>query len=548
MSAGFLLALASFSLSAIAYTPADSQTATEVPAVLVSAVRTEQSILTTPASITIITRQQIEDSGARHVVDVLRGQGGVQTNDLYGDGSRISVGMRGFNETASSNTLILIDGRRLNNPDIASPDLNSVALEDVERIEIVQGSAGVLFGDQAVGGVINIITSKPGALKHLLKLSIGSYSTRDIYGMTSQALDNGIDYRLSLNLRESDNYREHNAASYKNAFGKMGYAYNTGSVFAELQYIDDELNTPGTLFADEVAADRKQVSDNFSGDFSNAKTRIGRIGLVQDVGDHWSFESELTRRDTDGVFRLSSVFGAETENGLQDRKVKEFTPRFIGVLPALNNTMLTVGGDLIKSDYHLTSRFGEQYNNQSQKSAYLQAVIPAAETLDVTVGVRHANVDNDLRDTGGFALYPTGINIEDDITVGTLGVAIKANSSWRVLLRADQNYRFAKVDEFLQPSFTPTFTPVILKTQEGLSLEAGAEWAQAGNSAKLIVYKLDLENELAFDPVNFANINLDDTGRTRFYCQWLLASSETNWCFNKFHLYRCRSNIRCLCG
>ena len=171
ISFGLVIAAAGIALPV--YSDTD-KAAAEIPAVVVSAARTEQSTLTTPASITVITREQIEDSGSRHIVEVLRGQGGVQINDLYGDGSRATVGMRGFAESAGSNTLVLVDGRRLNNPDLASPDLNSIALEDVERIELVQGSAGVLFGDQAVGGVINIITRKPGALRHSLELSAGS--------------------------------------------------------------------------------------------------------------------------------------------------------------------------------------------------------------------------------------------------------------------------------------------------------------------------------------------------------------------------------------
>ena len=462
----------------------------------------------------MITRKQIEDSGSKHIVEILRGQGGVQINDLYGDGSRATVGMRGFSESAGSNTLVLVDGRRLNNPDIASPDLNSIAIEDVERIELVQGSAGVLFGDQAVGGVINIITRKPGALKHSLELSVGSYNAVKFHGMTSQALDNGVNYLVSLDARESDNYRQHNESSYLNGFGKLGYDYSSGSVFAELQYVDDELNTPGTLFADEVEADRRQVSPNFATDFSNATTSIARLGLVQEIGRDWSFEAELTNRDTDGVFRLSSVFGAETENATQDRNIQEFTPRFIGIIPALNNTMLTLGGDVIESDYHLSSRFGDQLNDQSQRSIYAQAVVPATDILDVTLGVRFASVENLIRDTGAFALYSSGVQVDDDVTVGTLGLAIKANKNVRVLVRADQNYRFAKVDEFLQPAFTPTFSPVLLETQTGLSLESGIEWTQGSNSAKFIVYKLDLENEIAFDPINFANINLEDTERS----------------------------------
>jgi iron complex outermembrane receptor protein len=490
---------------------------------VVSAARTEQSTLTTPASITVITREQIEDSGSRHIVEVLRGQGGVQINDLYGDGSRATVGMRGFAETAGSNTLVLIDGRRLNNPDIASPDLNSIALEDVERIELVQGSAGVLFGDQAVGGVINIITRKPGAMRHSLELSAGSYNTVKFHGMTSQSLANGVNYRVSLDARESDNYRQHNESSYLNGFGKLGYDYSSGSVFAELQYVDDELNTPGTLFADEVAVDRRQVSPNFAADFSNATTTVGRLGLVQAMGSNWSFEGELTSRETDGVFRLSSVFGAETEDSTQDRKIQEFTPRFIGFVPELHNTMFTLGADVVESDYKLNSRFGEQRNDQSQRSLYIQAVIPAVKTLDVTLGARYAEVENELSD--GFTFDDE--KIDDDVTVATFGMAYQANQDWRVLVRIDQNYRFAKVDEYTnaQPFPAPPST-VILKTQEGLSLETGVEWVHGRNSAKFMVFQLDLDNELAYDPVNYININLDETRRSGFITSGRWQSSK----------------------
>ncbi|MBT8118938.1 MAG: TonB-dependent receptor [Gammaproteobacteria bacterium] len=485
----------------------------EVPTVVVSAARTEQSTLTTPASITVISRQQIEDSGAADIVEVLRGQGGVQIKDLYGDGSRATVDMRGFGDSASSNTLVLIDGRRLNNPDIASPDLNAIALDDVERIEVVQGSAGVLFGDQAVGGVINVITRRPGAMRHSLKLSAGSYNAVNLHAMTSQALDNGINYRVSLDARESDNYRDHNELSYLNGFAKLAYDYSSGSVFTELQYIDNDLNTPGALFADEVAEDRRQANASFASDYSNAKTTVGRIGLVQEISSNWSFEGEVTSRKTDGDFRISFAGGLpSTGNYTQNRKIQEFTPRFIGFIPALNNTMLTIGADAVESEYDVSTIFGDQFNDQSQRSLYAQALIPAS-MLDFTVGVRHARVDNELRDAGMFAVYPTGVNIEDEVTVATLGLAIKANDNWRLLLRADQNYRFAKVDEFLQPAFTPAFSPIELKTQEGLSLETGAEWSRGGNSAKVVVYSLKLENEVAYDPANFANINLDDTER-----------------------------------
>ena len=190
----------------------------------------------------------------RHIVDVLRGQGGVRVSDLFGDGSRASVGMRGFSVTASSNTLVLVDGRRLNNIDISSPDLNSIfSLKDVERIEIVQGSAGVLFGDQAVGGVINIITNGSRGQVGSVEVSAGSYDAVGIRAVYGDNVTKNIHYRVSAEHRESDNYRrENNKVEYTNLFAKTAYDYNEGNIFAEVQHIKEDLRTPGALLQSEL--------------------------------------------------------------------------------------------------------------------------------------------------------------------------------------------------------------------------------------------------------------------------------------------------------
>ena len=112
---------------------------------VVTATRSPQNEITTPASIVIINADEIRESGADNIVEVLRNQGGVQISDLFGDGSRATISMRGFGGNAQANTLILVDGRRLNNPDLGNPDLNSVSLKDVERIEIMRGSAGFVM-------------------------------------------------------------------------------------------------------------------------------------------------------------------------------------------------------------------------------------------------------------------------------------------------------------------------------------------------------------------------------------------------------------------
>ena len=126
--------------------------------VVVTATRSEQLGVVTPTSISVVTAEDIALTGASSLTEVLRSQAGIQINDNIGNGSRASVTMRGFGSNNVNNILIVVDGRKLNNPTLEAPLLSSVALKDVERIEILQGSGGVLFGDQAVGGVINIIT------------------------------------------------------------------------------------------------------------------------------------------------------------------------------------------------------------------------------------------------------------------------------------------------------------------------------------------------------------------------------------------------------
>ncbi|RKZ36727.1 MAG: TonB-dependent receptor, partial [Gammaproteobacteria bacterium] len=214
-----------FCIACVGGAGAQENSARDVPAGVVSATRSQQSLLTVPGAIAVISREEIERSGARHIADVLRGRGAVQINDTFGDGSRATVGMRGFNESANANVLVLVDGRRLNNTDIGAPDLNSISLKDVERVEIVQGSAGTLFGDQAVGGVINIITRRPTGRVMEAVATVGSYGRRGLRARLGNRFSNGIDVNLTAERFLTDNYRRNNRQDYENYLGRVGYEY-----------------------------------------------------------------------------------------------------------------------------------------------------------------------------------------------------------------------------------------------------------------------------------------------------------------------------------
>jgi len=407
-------------------------------AVIYSAARTEQSSASTPANITTISRQEIESSGAAHIVDVLRGRSGVLVEDTFGDGSRAVISMRGFSgSTAISNTLILVDGRRLNNTDLSSPDLNSISLNDVERIEIVQGSSGVLYGDQAVGGVVNIITKKIKVRTGSLEATTGSYQTMGVRGSYGDNINNKLNYNVSAEVRQSDNYRrQNNEIDYSNVFAKSEYRYTQGTVFAELQVVNEDLRTPGSLLASDLLVDRRQTIVDFLGDFTNSDTEVLRFGLKHKLSPNWSLEAEATKRDVAREIQQSFRGFAILNPSSLNRKQTELTPRLIGVIPSRRGAIqITAGIDFIATD--INSEITASRDEQQMLAEYIQVVFPVKQQLKITTGFRHAAVDDDITST-----YTNGKQ-STDVDVAEIGFTYTLSNRLKWFGRLDQNFRFA---------------------------------------------------------------------------------------------------------
>lgn len=484
--------------------------ADELDTVVVSATRSEQTEVITPASITVISREEIERSGAQNVAEVLRGRSGVFVRDTFGNGAGAVIDMRGFGPTATSNTLVIVDGRRLNNAsDTGAPDLGSISLNDVERIEIVRGSAGALFGNQAVGGVINIVLRRPVGRVVEVELGGGSYGRQQLRLNLVEQISDGISLRVSGETRNADNYRDNNAEEHDNLLLHLEKTHAAGRVFIEGQVIRDYLELPGSLFEDELAADRRQAAADYAGDFSDTDTDILRVGAQHLLTDSWMFEGELSRRRAYHDFVTSFRGWAGTPSD-QDREVHMFTPRLIkSYANDWGQGTLTLGMDLEDTDYFLESQIGTQQVDQLMRSYYVQAVVPLPNALSLTAGARYARVNNEIEDSFTFT---NSANLDDDLAVGSLGLVYAPVQAWRLFVRADQNFRFAKVEEHTDMGGNPTG----LDTQTGISYELGAEYTGTRLSGKLVAYRIDLEDEIAYDSavgVFGGNTNLDETRR-----------------------------------
>ena len=170
--------------------PFISLAADDLAAVVVTATRFTEADPGVAANISVITHHDIRNVPAQNLPDVLATRAGVDVRQLGGAmGRDATVDIRGFGATATSNTLILVDGLRVNPVDLGTVIWSSIPLASVERIEIIRGSGTVLYGDGATGGVINIITDKSGSPKAAVTATLGS---KDYKGIDAQ-LANGND-------------------------------------------------------------------------------------------------------------------------------------------------------------------------------------------------------------------------------------------------------------------------------------------------------------------------------------------------------------------
>ena len=451
-----------------------------------------------PASTRVIDRDDIERSAASSLIEVLNGKAGIQIRDTLGDGNHAAISLRGFGDNAVNNVLVLVDGRRLNNPSLSGPDLNSVPLGNIERIEILRGAGTVLYGDQAIGGVVNIVTRRPSGNEAYIESTRGSHDLEAYRGHVSQEFGGGFSAFASGETRNTDNYRDHNDASYRDLFGRLRYDHDSGWLLYEYQNVDDELLYPRSLTSAQRRADRKASTSN---EWNNSKTDVHRIAGEQVLNRHWIANLDYSIRDSNGVGLIS---GSPFSEGT---RVETISPR---IAANWDNTYgrgeWLLGFDYLKSDYQAAYMLYPSLSSdaeQTQRDWYTQVSQPLTDTLTLSLGYRISEVDD--RHNGR-----TRSNNKDSSSVA---LGWQMSDQIHAFVKREDVLRWANVNEnaLVEPGIQ------FLKPQTGESWETGIAWQDATQLYQASVYRIDLDDELLYAPYAFggwgANVNLDQTRR-----------------------------------
>ncbi|WP_341504024.1 TonB-dependent receptor [Gallaecimonas sp. GXIMD4217] len=473
-------------------------------------------------AVTLILEDEIRQSGAGSLAELLRGRAGIQVAD---SGAGPVLALRGLGpEQAGSNVLVLVDGRRLNSISLQGPKLAGLPLGQIKRIEVLQGSAGVLYGDQAVGGVINIITQ--GRDRASLSASLGSDAEQGLSGQGRLGLDRGFYLEGGLDWHQDDGYRQHSESDSLALSALAGFESAQRGWRLGFDFQDDDRDQPGPLPLAEAEADPKASRAEFAKDFIHFQSRAWQLNGREQLAEHSQLLLDASHRHRDSRANQSFLNWPVDAPFSREEKLLSVNPRLVHDLGALS---LLWGLDWLDGDYEdgLLAR----RNRQRQWALYGQARWQASDKLSLVAGGRHAEVEDELTDP---LSYPGGVELDEDASAWELGLDYRLNDAYRAFLRLESSFRFAKLDE---QAYTPAGT-VGLKPQTGESVEAGLQWQLDGQTLRLSAYQLELKDEIVFDPkapapagglFPGANVNRDQSRRRGLNAQWQHGFEVLSW-------------------
>ncbi|NWG03529.1 MAG: TonB-dependent receptor [Syntrophaceae bacterium] len=503
--------------------PAQEKEVTLEP-VVVTAIRDVQEIRKVPANVTMITREEIERSNAKTAVDLLRSEVGVTVRDFTGNGKTASVDIRGFGETGPLNTLVLVDGRRVNEIDLSGVDWTQIPVEQIERIEILRGSGSVLYGDNAVGGVINIITRKPEKpLSFRTEVTRGSYlyhkesgSVSGKWGPLSAIFYGGYS--------SSEGYRENGFLRYKDVGGKIFYDLSDAVQFSFTgNFHRDDSGFPGALSKLLYELDRRTTTK--PDDKAETDDGFLTFGVKANLGNMGRFETDLSWRHREVTNSFLSSLPTSSFKDRRNLTTWGWAPKYI-----LEKTLVGHFNKIIcgLDYYHSGSKIdSESYffgsttydgieTTKKSSGLYLLDEFSIFENLILSLGGRWEWVTYDIsQDLTG--VKDRKRDSEPAWNVGLNYLFAKGSSAFISIKRS---FRFPVTDELTQYVFRPPdFQPEIqinpaMKPQTGYHYEAGVrylfkDWME-GN---LTLFWIDLKNEIFYNPDTFTNENAEKTRR-----------------------------------
>ena len=463
-----------------------------------------------PVSVEILDAADVASFATTTLPEALSRQAGVQVRSLSGSPTQATIDLRGMGVTAGQRVLVLVNGRRLNRPDLGQINWFQVAPGDIERVEILKGGQSVIYGDHAVGGVIKLQLAEPTDAGGGLTLTAGTDGLRSGHlGVDTPAAGGGL--RFSLSGLSSEGYRERSGVEAFNASAAAVFRWDPAwSSETFVQVASNEAELAGALFSIGFPEDPKapQYLEDYSDEQSWAIDQILRGTFGQEVEMELSLGA--SQRANEFLLFSGGFFPSIGETELTSLALR---PRFRAQVAAID---WVFGFDLEQDQLEYTG-FGDETRADATLRAdlerlaygvYFHGETALSETLSLRFGARQQWVETEVETTfSGARTRPA--------TAATFGLNFRPSPRVRLWARYDRVFRFPVADEYASYQGFPLDPPfnAALKPEKGHNLEVGTQWTNGTWFFAASAFYLAMDDEIAFDNSVFLNTNLPATRR-----------------------------------
>ncbi|MFK5915824.1 MAG: TonB-dependent receptor [Woeseiaceae bacterium] len=448
--------------------PISPITAEEQSPIIVTATRTAQTVDESLASVTVITKEQIEQQQPDDIRALLTAVAGIDFTNNGGIGKATSIQIRG---TSSSHVLVLIDGIRIGSATLGTASIQDIPVSQIERIEIVRGPRAALYGSGAIGGVIQIFTKK-GSKEGLstIEVGYGTYATSKISaGLSKQINDTSLS--LSASRFKTDGFDAKDDTETDND------GYNNDSVTFNLKHkFDNKTSLSFNFMHAKGHTDFDGAYQNNS-DFVQQTTGLKlNFAAMNNWNMHLSASQNLDEGDNFLNSTYKSTFNTNRTNASWQNDIN------FG-----DNQLLTFGVDYQNDNVSSSTIYNETSRNNTAEFIQHQWT---GESDDLQVAIR-----NDKNQAFG------------QHTTGSIAYGHQFNTSMRLI----SSYGTA----FKAPTFNNLYYPNSgnpdIKPEESESYEIELRGKHKISKWSVSIYHTNITNLIVYPPPTYAVTNLGNT-------------------------------------
>ena len=457
--------------------------------IFVTATRTPTPIKNVIADVTLISEDEIKRAGAASLQELLQKQPGIEIANLGGAGKVSTIGIRG---TSSTHSVILVDGIRLSAATTGFTAIEHIPLSQIEKIEIVRGPASSLYGQDAIGGVIQIFTKKGlNGFKPYVGIGYGSYNTSNF----QSGIRGGNDqtrYAINFSTINSDGFSAFvpNSANSSNSINLDKDGYKNYSLSSSLNH--------------KINQDYEIDLQYFS---SKGKNQFDNRFASSSPSFHGNYRNEI-KLETYAM----NLRGQINKSWQSNIKLSQSTDKYLDLQK--NNKDTYVDEDGVTDLYKTTQdQFSWQNNFTLPKGSInliydlLNQRIKTTDLYEKTQRTNHGFMVgyNLLENNHNFqsTLRKDFNSAYEDAITGNIGYAYALNSNWTV----SSSYGTA----FVSPSFNYLYSLADsyalgnpnLKPEKSKNIEASARYRDDSSTLSLTIFQNKIDDFIIYSNPGF---------------------------------------------